>query len=223
VTALRTFWKSWQTGEKFEFRGEYYRLTLMSPFFNPGRIECPDIPVYLAGVNTGLARLAGEIAQGFQVHPFHTPRYLREVLQPAIDEGLQRSGRPSGDCKNSVTAFVVMSPEEDLFVRTQIGFYASTPSYRAVMELHGWGEIAERLSELAREGRWGELPAQVTDAMLNEFAVVLENGASAAELAQQLKKRYTGLAGRLSIYAPFIPGQRDDFWRTLVAEMKSDS
>jgi probable F420-dependent oxidoreductase len=221
VAALRTYWNAWQTGAKFEFRGEYYRLTLMTPFFNPGRIECPDIPVYLAGVNTGLARLAGEIAQGFQVHPFHTPRYLREVLQPAIDEGLQRSGRASGECINSASAFVVTSPEEDLFVRSQIGFYGSTPSYRAVMELHGWGEIAERLSELAREGRWGELPAQVTDEMLNEFAVVMEHGASGAELGQRLQERYAGLAGRLGIYAPFIPGQRDDFWRELVEQMKA--
>lgn len=220
VAALRTYWNTWQTGAPFEFMGDYYKLLLMSPFFNPGPIRCPEIPIYLAGVNTGLARLAGEIAQGFQVHPFHTPRYLREVLQPAVAEGQARAGRSEADCKISVTAFVVTSPEEDLFVRSQIAFYASTPSYRAVMELHGWGEIAEQLSKLVRQGNWGALPAQISDEILNEFAIVTERGAGGGELGARLKERYGGLAGRLGIYAPFKPGERDDFWRELIASVK---
>ena len=133
IAALRAFWNTWQTGAPLDFRGEYYRLNLMSPFFNPGPIEHPQIPIYIAGVNTGLARLAGETAQGFLAHPFHTPHYLSNVLLPAIQQGLDHSGRPRADFSLSVTAFAVTSPEEDLFVRSQIAFYASTPSYRAVM------------------------------------------------------------------------------------------
>lgn len=218
VAALRAFWNTWQTGAPFSFKGDYYKLQLMSPFFNPGPISHPEIPVYLAGVNTGLARLAGEIGQGFLVHPFHTPRYLAEVLKPAVTDGLSKAGRAAGGCTITVTAFVVTTPEEDLFVRSQIAFYGSTPSYRAVMDLHGWGEVAEQLSLLVRQGRWGDLPAQIGDDMLSEFAVVRPS-ASGVDLAAGLKERYAGLADRLSLYAPFIPGRQDDFWQQLVHSM----
>lgn len=212
VAAMRALWNTWQTGAPLDFRGQYYRLSLMSPFFNPGPIAHPDIPIYIAGVNRGLARLAGEIAQGFLVHPFHTPRYLREVLLPALEGGLKLSQRRRSEFTLAVTAFVVTSPEEETFVRSQIAFYASTPSYRAVMDLHGWGEIAERLSALARRGAWGEMPALVSPAMLAEFAVI----APAASLAEGLRERYATLADRLALYTPFIPGQREEFWSNLV-------
>lgn len=217
VLALRTYWQTWQAGAPFEFRGEYYKLTLMSPFFNPGPIANPHIPIYLAGVNTGLARLAGQIADGFQVHPFHTPRYLRETLLPAIEAGLERSGRLRSTINLAVTAFAVTSDEEDFFVRSQVAFYASTPSYRAVMDLHGWGATAERLSALVRQGQWSELAGQINDEILQAFAVV----SSEADLGACLKARYAGLADRLCLYTPFIPGQRDELWRSLTAELSS--
>jgi probable F420-dependent oxidoreductase len=217
IAAIHALWNTWQTGAPLDFRGEYYKLTLMSPFFNPGRIQHPDIPIYIAGVNTGLARLAGEVTQGFLVHPFHSRRYLAEVLQPAIEQGLVKSGRARSDFKISVTAFAVTAPDEDLLVRSQIAFYASTPSYRAVMDLHGWGETAEKLSALARAGKWGEMPGLVSDEMLADFALVC----SAAELPEKLKERYAGLADRLGLYLPFIHGQRDDFWRELAAALKA--
>jgi probable F420-dependent oxidoreductase len=217
IAAIRALWTTWQTGAPLNFRGEYYKLTLMSPFFNPGRIQHPDIPIYIAGVNTGLARLAGEVTQGFLVHPFHSRRYLVEVLMPAIQQGLDRSGRSWGDIKISVTAFAVTAPDEDLLVRSQIAFYASTPSYRAVMDLHGWGESAEKLSGLARLGKWGEMPSLVSDEMLAAFAVVCSPG----ELPEKLKDRYGGLIDRLGLYLPFIPGQRDNFWRELAAALKA--
>jgi probable F420-dependent oxidoreductase len=217
IAAIRALWNTWQTGAPLDFRGEYYKLTLMSPFFNPGRIQHPDIPIYIAGVNTGLARLAGEVTQGFLVHPFHSRRYLVEVLQPAILQGLARSGRSRGDIKISATAFAVTSPDQDLLVRSQIAFYASTPSYRAVMDLHGWGEIAEKLSGLARLGKWGEMPGLVSDEMLAAFAVVC----SPAELPEKLKERYKDLVDRLSLYLPFTPGQQDSFWRDLAMALKA--
>ena len=118
----------------------------MTPFFNPGPISHPDIPIYIAGVNTGLARLAGEVADGFHVHPFHTPRYLREVLLPAIHQGVQKVSRTQSDVKISVTVFTASTPEEADFARMQIAFYASTPSYRRVFDLHGWNEVSKQLS-----------------------------------------------------------------------------
>lgn len=212
IGAIRAFWKSWQTGEKLDFRGDYYRLNLMTPFFNPGRIEQPDIPIYIAGVNTGLARLAGEAADGFLVHPFHSVDYLRGVLLPAIEAGAARSGRGRADIAISATAFVVTSPEEELFVRAQIAFYASTPSYRAVMARHGWEEVASQLSNLAARGNWGEMPGLISPEMLETFAVV----AKPAELPGALRSRYAGLVDRLALYLPFIPGERDDFWRSFL-------
>jgi len=212
IGAIRSFWHTWQTGERLKFRGEYYKLSLMSPFFNPGPIDHPEIPIYIAGVNTGLARLAGETADGFHVHPLNSVRYLKEVLIPAIDSGAQKANRRLDDVKISATAFAVSSPEEKNFVRMQIAFYASTPSYRPVFKLHGWEEIAETLSGHAVRKEWGEMGGLISDEILDAFAVV----ADPAELPGALKARYTGLANRLTLYTPFIPGEREGFWRRLI-------
>ncbi len=208
VLALRAFWRCWQTGEPLRFEGRYYRLSLMSPFFNPGPISHPDVPVYLAGVNTGLARLAGEVAQGFHVHPLHSPEYLRLVILPALEQGASRAGRSRSEVAVSVNCFVATTEEEAEFVRSQIAFYASTPSYRAVLALHGWEEVARRLSQLATSQRWEEMPKLVTDEMLQTFAVVCE----LPTLVRTLRARYSGLADRLTPYFPFDPGGRADLW-----------
>lgn len=219
IGAIRALWRTWQTGEKLNFRGEYYQLTLMSPFFNPGPIQYPHIPIYIAGVNTGLARLAGETADGFLVHPFHTAEYLRQALLPAITEAATRAGRSRTDVKLSTTAFVVTSPEEEFFVRSQVAFYASTPSYRPVMALHGWEAAAEELSALAARGQWGEMPARISDEMLSTFAIA----ASPEELPAALAERYDGLVDRLGLYIPFVPGERDKLWERLIQELPSGS
>ncbi|MGH2626477.1 MAG: TIGR03617 family F420-dependent LLM class oxidoreductase [Anaerolineales bacterium] len=219
VAALRALWASWQTGEKLNFRGRHFKLTLMSPFFNPGPIDTPDIPIYLAGVNPAMCRVAGETAQGFLVHPYHTVKYLDEVVRPAIAEGEQLSGRPAGSVALFVTAFVVPEPSMAGAVRAQIAFYASTPAYRPVMERHGWGEMADELSQRARRGAWSEMGDLISDAMLEAFAVV----APWQELSVELERRYRGRAARLAVYLPFRPGERDEFWRDLAAGLASIS
>jgi probable F420-dependent oxidoreductase len=211
IQVIRAFWDCWQNGTKLNFRGEHYKVTLMSPFFNPGSIENPNIPIYIAGVNTHLAKLAGELCDGFHAHPFHSPRYLREVILPAIEEGAQKEGRKRQDVSVSVTAFVATSPEEEAFARMQIAFYASTPSYRAVMDLHGWSDTAEKLSGFAAKGDWAEMPMLITDEMLNEFCL----HTTEANLAADLKARYEGLADRLTLYTPFVPGEKDAWWKRL--------
>jgi probable F420-dependent oxidoreductase len=216
IQALRAFWHTWQTGEPLNFRGEYYKFTLMTPFFNPGPIQYPDIPVYIAGVNRGLAHLAGQVADGFHVHPFHTPRYLTEVLVPALESGAISAGRLRKDIAVNATAFVATSEQEVNLIRSQIAFYASTPSYRPVMALHGWEEHAEHLSRLAARGRWGEMSALIDDGMLETFAVI----ATDAELPDALFNRYSGLADRLSVYLPFTPGERDGLWSGLIAAIR---
>ena len=224
IQVIRAFWDCWQNRTKLNFRGEYYKVTLMSPFFRPPPLTSPLapllkergvlIPIYIAGVNPGLAKLAGELCEGFHAHPFHSVRYLKEVMMPAIEEGARRTNRKREDVSVSVTTFVATSPEEMNFARAQISFYASTPSYRPVMDLHGWSHIAEKLSAHASKGEWMEMPMLITDEMLHEFAVVTDEG----KLADELKNRYDGIADRLTLYTPFVPGERDEWWKKLARE-----
>jgi probable F420-dependent oxidoreductase len=216
IQVMRAFWDCWQNGMKLNFRGEYYKITLMSPFFNAGAIEHPHIPIYIAGVNTGLAKLAGELCEGFHAHPFHSVRYLKEVLIPAIEEGAAKERRQREDVAVSVTAFAATTPEELNFARAQISFYASTPSYRPVMELHGWSDVAERLSFYAAHGDWTEMPMEITDEILSEFCVLTDED----KLVDELKKRYDGIADRLTLYTPFVPGERDDWWKKICKSFK---
>jgi probable F420-dependent oxidoreductase len=211
IGAIRALWRTWQTGQRLDVRGTYYRLTLMSPFFNPGPIEHPEIPIYVAGVNRGLARLAGEVADGFCVHPLHTPHYLRSVVLPAIETGLRRSGRDRSRITILASVFIATEPSEVEYVRSRIAFYASTPSYRPVLELHGWGEVAERLSALAREQRWSEMPSLVTDEMLRAFCIL----GNPPDVPEALRERYAGLVDRFAPYLPLVPGERRALWTAL--------
>ncbi len=211
INAIRAFWNNWQNGEPLNQRGDYYNLTLSSPFFTPAPIDQPNIPIYIAGVNTGLARLAGETADGFHVHPFNTPRYLQEILLPAIEAGAAKTGRTRKDISIVVNAFVISDDSERESVRQQISFYASTPSYRKVLAQHGWEEVGEQLSKLAARQKWSEMPALIDDTILETVATI----APPAELADALQERYNNLADRLTVYIPFTPGERDAFWQEL--------
>ncbi|HEY0129230.1 MAG TPA: TIGR03617 family F420-dependent LLM class oxidoreductase, partial [Rubrobacteraceae bacterium] len=144
ILALHAIWESFQTEGPLNFEGEFYRHTLMSPFFNPGPIEQPEIPVFIAGVNTRLARLAGELCDGFHVHPFHSPEYVRQTVKPAISEGASQAGRAPDRVELATSVFVVAAEKEQEAskqresVRSQLSFYASTPTYSTVLETHGW-------------------------------------------------------------------------------------
>jgi probable F420-dependent oxidoreductase len=212
VAALRAIWNSWQTGDKLNFRSDTYKLTLMTPFFNPGPIENADIPIYIAGVNKGMARLAGEVGNGFLAHPFHSPEYLKTVILPGIEGGTNSAGRDKKSVSIAVTAFVICDAQQKEIVRQQIAFYASTPSYRPVMAMHGWEEVAERLSAAAARGNWLEIPGMIADEMLEVFATT----AAAKELPAALKERYAGIADRLSLYTPFPSGDGMGFWENFV-------
>ncbi|HKG55024.1 MAG TPA: TIGR03617 family F420-dependent LLM class oxidoreductase [Anaerolineales bacterium] len=214
IQVIRMFWDCWQNGSKLNYRGEYFKITLMSPFFNPGAIEHPNIPIYIAGVNTGLAKLAGELCDGFHVHPFHSVKYLKEIILPSIKEGATKERRKSEDVSVLVNAFIANTPEEMNFARAQISFYASTPSYRPVMDLHGWTDVAEKLSAHAARGEWAEMPILITDEILSEFCLLADED----NLVSELKKRYAGIADRLTLYVPFVPGEKDEWWRKLAKE-----
>lgn len=219
IQAIRAFWACWQDGTPLNHRGEHYRLTLMTPFFNPGPIDHPRIPIYIAGVNPGMCRLAGEVADGFQAHPYHSPDYLRQVTLPAIRQGLRAAGREEREVTLAVVVMTATDDQQREFVRSQIAFYASTPSYRPVMELHGWAGVADRLRGLSRRGAWDEMAGLIDDEMLSTFALVC----TPAELPGALLERYQGLAGRIALYQPFVPGLQDEFWANLVTRLKGSA
>lgn len=225
IAAMRAVWGSWQGGERLRHTGEFYRLSLMTPFFNPGPIAQPDVPVFIAGVNHQLCRLAGETCQGFAVHPFHTARYLQEAILPWITEGLESAGRTRADIQISATVFAITGATDAeraamrAAVRQQIAFYASTPTYRTLLTLHGWGDIGEQLGPMALRGQWAEMAALISDEMLAAFAV---EGATLAEAAREVRARYDGLLDRAGFYRPFVPGERDAEWRAAVAVFHGD-
>jgi probable F420-dependent oxidoreductase len=216
VGALRALWRSWQHGEPLNFKGEYFRLGLMTPFFNPGPIEHPEIPIFLAGVNQGSLRLAGEVADGLHAHPLHSVRYLREVVRPALAEGSRKADRDPAQLQLSVTAFVASDEAEAAEVKRQIAFYASTPNYRPVLALHGWGEVADRLSQLVRQGQWDSMAAQISDDMLDAFAV----GGQGEELGSALRQRYQGLADRINLYRPLQLGAERN-WQPILKGLRA--
>ena len=224
ILAMRAFWDCWQNGTKLNFRGEFFKLTLMTPFFNPGPHDYPDVPIYIAGVNPRMCQLAGELCQGFLVHPFHSARYLREQILPNLELGLARSGRQRSDIQLSSTVFVIPTDDDgqsaryEADARQQIAFYASTPSYKKVMDLHGWGEVAEQLGALAVRRRWEEMPNLITAEMLDTFAV----RGTWAELPAKLQLKYEGLLDRVSYYLPFVPGQSDAGWQATIAGFKGE-
>ena len=217
ILAMRAVWEAWQSGARLNFRGEHYKLTLMAPFFNPGPSAWPPVPVYIAAVNAQMCQLAGELCQGLHVHPFHTTRYLREQILPHVQQGLDAAGRRRGDIALSSSVFVITGETgEELeaarrAARSQVAFYASTPSYSTVMELHGWGEVRERLSSLAVRQRWEEMPALISDEMLAQFAVE----GRPEEIPYLVKLRYVGLLERVTFYLPFDTA-REKLWRLWV-------
>jgi len=216
VLAMRAVWDCWQNRTRLNFRGEHYKLTLMSPFFNPGPIDHPAVPIYIAGVGQPLCRLAGEVADGFLVHPYHTPKYLAEVIRPAIAAGVNKAGRSANDVIVSGTVFVALDESEREMARMQISFYASTPSYRPVLDLHGWGHVGEQLSALAARGKWDEMPALISDEMLEAFAVI----ATWDDVADRVRVRYDGLVDRIGFYRPFEPGVDEERWQAVATKLR---
>jgi probable F420-dependent oxidoreductase len=200
IAALRAIWAAWQGHAPLRFRGDHYRFTLMTPFFDPGPIERPDIPILLAAVGPGMCRLVGETAEGIHVHPFHTRRYVEEVVGPAIAEGAARTGRDPAAVTRVATLFVVTGHDDDEMersatgVRRRIAFYGSTPAYREVLNLHGW-EVGDELTARSKRGEWEEMAELIDDGMLETVAVV----APPEELASAIRERCDGIVDRLGL------------------------
>ena len=205
VLALRAIWDCWQNGTPLNFRGQFYQFDLMTPFFNPGPIAHPKIAVFIAGVNHYMCRTAGEVCDGLHVHPFHTPRYLREFVHPAVNEGLLASGRSREQFAYATAVFVILGDtgqeraRNAEAVRQQIAFYASTRTYEPVLASHGWEGLLPELHEKSMQGDWKGMAALITDEMLDILAVC----GTWETIGGKLRERYTGLLDRIALYTPY--------------------
>jgi probable F420-dependent oxidoreductase len=200
VRALRAIWQAWATGERLDFRGQFYTHTLMTPFFSPGPNPHGPPRVFLAGFGPAMIAVAGEVADGWIVHPLNSPSYVQAVAMPALARGLARSGRTRAQVEIACQTIVMMgSTDEEVArarakARAQIAFYGSTPAYRVMLDHHGWGELQPTLNRMSKEGRWGDMLALVTDEMLDVVGV---SGAPAA-VGRRLRER-NAFAERTSI------------------------
>jgi len=220
VEALRAIWHTWQTQASLNFQGKSYRFDLMTPFFDPGPIEHPHIPIYLAGVNPYMARLAGEVAEGLHIHSFHSAKYLREVLHPAVAEGLHRAGRSRLDFTFRASTMVIVGDTREEIekqkqaVKQQIAFYASTRTYAPVLAAHGLDDLSPRLHAKSLEGDWKGMADLISDAMLEDFAVI----GSWADIGPRIRERYAGLYDRTQLYPSFAPSLDDPRMQRLARE-----
>ena len=222
VLALRAIWECWQKGSPLRFKGEFYSFDLMTPFFNPGPIEHPRIPIFIAGVNQYMCHVAGEVCDGLHVHPFNTVKYLRECVHSAVDEGLRSSGRSRQEFQYATAAFVVLGDTESEraknaeAVRQQIAFYASTPAYELILSLHGWEGIALDLRRKAQEGDWKGMSRLISDEMLDAVAL----SGTYDTIGKQLRNRYAGLLDRVALYQPYNSAVDDSRLAALVKELR---
>ncbi len=201
VLALRAIWAAWNEGATLNFRGEFYRHTLMTPFFSPAPHPYGAPKVFVAAVGEAMTEVAGEVADGLLVHPFTTVAYLREVTLPALERGLARSGRGRDEIEISLSGFVASGEPGELdqvrhAVREQIAFYASTLAYRGVLASVGRDDLQAPLAALARRGAWAEMGDLIDDEVLESVAVT---GAPAV-VAAGIQERYASLVDRFSVY-----------------------
>ena len=220
ILAMRAIWDTWANGTKLDFRGDFYTHTIMTPFFDPGPNPFGNPKIFLAAVGEKMTEVVGETCDGMLCHGFTTERYMREVTLPALDRGLQKAGKSRADLELSLPSFIVTGTNEDEMaasakgVRQQIAFYGSTPSYRPVLELHGWGGLQEELNTMSKQGEWVAMGDLITDEILQTFAVVAEPDASAPELLA----RYGDLVDRISFYAPYKA--EPDTWLPVIDALK---
>jgi probable F420-dependent oxidoreductase len=205
ILALHAIWTAWNEQSPLKFDGEFYRHTLMTPFFAPTPNPYGAPKVFLAAVGEMMTEVAGEVADGIIIHGFTTERYVKEVTMPAVERGLKKAGRDRSSFQVSGPLFVVTGTTDEEVaaatqgVKQQIAFYGSTPAYRGVLELHGWGELQTELNALSKQGKWVEMGELIDDDILHAFAVVSEPEGVGAEL----KRRYGGVVDRCSFYAPY--------------------
>jgi probable F420-dependent oxidoreductase len=210
VQAMRAIWANWYEGEALRFEGKYYNHTLMTPAFSPENTEFGAPKVILAAVGPIMTEVAGEVADGLIIHPFSNEKYIREVTLPAIEKGLAKSGRSRDDFEISYTPFIISGKDEETFeaqkaaAKQRIAFYGSTPAYKNVLGVHGWGDMQAALNGMSKEGKWKEMGELITDEMLNTFGVMDEP----EKYVGEMKSRYGDFTDRTSGGFTFVDSEQ---------------
>jgi probable F420-dependent oxidoreductase len=205
VSAIKAIQEAWTSRAPLAFRGEHYRHTLMTPFFDPGPNPHGAPPIWVAGLGPKMTAAAAEVADGLLVHPFHSERSFHEITLPAVVDGLARRGRERADFSLSATPILcTASSDEELErairgVDVLLGFYGSTPSYRVTLDAHGWGDLQTELNRLTKEGRWEVIPTLIDDEVRETIAVC----AKPEEIGARLRARYAGKVDRVGLSMPY--------------------
>ena len=222
VESLRAIWDCWQNGTPLAYEGEYYQFSLMIPYYDPGPIEQPRIPIYLAAINKLMCQLAGEVADGHLPGDPITDKWFCEVMLPNLEKGARRAGRKLADLDLGSHGFIGCAATEAGLervrqgLRERIALYASTPEYEKIQDMHGWDVDLSTFINMARENRWQEMGNLVTDDMLEAYAVV----ASPRDLPGKLRERFGGLVNRIQIDETWFDGLSDADVRELVTAIK---
>jgi len=220
VLAIRAIFDCWEGKAELDFRGEFYRHTLMIPAFDPGPNEFGPPPIFMGGFGPRMTEAAGEVADGFIAHPFSSRKSLLDNTLPAIERGLARSGRARDDFEIVCATLVVTADGEAEFervklaARKQLAFYGSTPAYRPTLEVHGWGELHRELNRLSKQGRWDDMTGLIDDDVLETIAVVGPRN----EIAAKLRQRLDGIAEGASLTHNRAPDPSQ--WADVVAELR---
>jgi probable F420-dependent oxidoreductase len=203
VLALRAIFDSFQNGTPLQFEGEFYNFTIGNlGVWTGGPINTPDVPIYLAAVRPWMLHMTGEVADGLHVHPFHSRKYLDEVVRPNVAEGAHDAGRDSTAVKLVCPVLTIVGDTEAerehwrARARFQIAFYGSTRTYAGVFETHGWHGLADTLHALQRQGDIDGMAACITDEMLDVYSIE----STWDELAGKVIERYEGAADRVVMY-----------------------
>lgn len=204
VESLRAIWRCWQKGERLQYEGEFYNFSLMTPEFSRKPNDLPMVPVHTAAVRPRMLKLSGEIADGVRLHGFATRKYLETVAVPAIEEGLESRGHAREQFQICGGGFIVTGPDDAAvakraeWARYRVSFYASTRTYRPVLDAHDLGDLGDELHEMSRTNRWKEMPGRVTDDVLRLFCAIGRYD----EIAAAIEARFGGLSDSVELPIP---------------------
>ena len=205
VLAMRAIFAAWGTGERLRFEGEFYRHTLLTPMFDPGPNPGGPPAIWLGALGPRMTQMTAEVADGLLVMPFSSERFFNENTLPNLTIGLERAGRTRADISVVSQAIVCVGRDEAEYaaavsgVKGLLSFYGSTPAYRPVLDAHGWGDLHIELNALSKQGRWAEMIGLIDDEMLHTIAVC----GTPTDVADQLERRFEGVADRVAFYLPF--------------------
>lgn len=197
IAALRAIFEAWSSGERLRFEGRFYRHTLMTPNFSPGPNPYGPPPIYVGALGPRLTRATAEHADGLLVMPFGSAKFLHEATLPAVRDGLAAAGRDAADFA-VVPEIIVSAGEDHTAARRLLAFYGSTPAYKPVLDIHGWGDLQPELHALSKQGRWQEMGGLIDDEVLHTIAAC----GTPAEIAEHIRKRVAGVADTVCLYQP---------------------